>query len=438
MRRFVAVLLVLIMVSTMFYGTAYAAEPYTIKMLSIWSDSDETGEAYVWCKIAQAYCEQHEGFDYEYEFCEQFDVSSKMAILIASNDVPDLFSYEPGGAMDDLVKADAVVNMSQDLEKYTGYKLDDIYSDLSLQITRDAISTEDLYNLPMKLQVEGIFYSKPLFEDKGYEVPTTWDEMMALCDQMIADGIQPFSMGGYDEWQITRWIMAYACRQKDYDVHFDASKAQNGRTFSDDYMIEAYKMLQTFCEKGYFGKGYNSVDNPTMLSMFLNHQVAMMYNIYGDNFTEGGEGELQEDEIGFFNIPVVTGTEMPEEAQKATFAVNCSLAICFGKEKAEAGTNNDFLRYWLENYGREQSEIGSIPCFTEEFLGQPITMSGLQEEVYTQVLDNCKYSTQWWEATMDTNTSNIALENGQLLAEGSMTAEAYGEAQDLGVAERYE
>ena len=39
---------------------------------------------------------------------------------------------------------------------------------------------------------------------------------------------------------------------------------------------------------------------------------------------------------------------------------------------------------------------------------------------------------------MDTNTSNIALENGQLLAEGSMTAEAYGEAQDLGVAERYE
>src|SRR5918999_894379 len=41
-----------------------------------------------------------------------------------------------------------------------------------------------------------IWYSKPLFEQRGWQIPTTWDELMALCAQIKAAGIAPFAYGG--------------------------------------------------------------------------------------------------------------------------------------------------------------------------------------------------------------------------------------------------
>ena len=38
-----------------------------------------------------------------------------------------------------------------------------------------------------------VFYRKSLFADKGYKVPTTWDELMTLCAKMKTDGLIPFA-----------------------------------------------------------------------------------------------------------------------------------------------------------------------------------------------------------------------------------------------------
>jgi alpha-glucoside transport system substrate-binding protein len=40
-----------------------------------------------------------------------------------------------------------------------------------------------------------VWYSPVAFEAMGYEVPTTWDEFVALVDQIKADGGVPLSMG---------------------------------------------------------------------------------------------------------------------------------------------------------------------------------------------------------------------------------------------------
>ena len=34
-----------------------------------------------------------------------------------------------------------------------------------------------------------VWYSPAVFAEKGYTVPTTWDELFALSDKMVADGI---------------------------------------------------------------------------------------------------------------------------------------------------------------------------------------------------------------------------------------------------------
>ena len=50
--------------------------------------------------------------------------------------------------------------------------------------------------LPVKADIKTIiWYSPVVFEAYGYEVPTTWDELDALVEQMVADGNVPWSMG---------------------------------------------------------------------------------------------------------------------------------------------------------------------------------------------------------------------------------------------------
>ncbi len=50
--------------------------------------------------------------------------------------------------------------------------------------------------LPVKADIKTlIWYSPVVFEAKGYTVPTTWEELTALVDSMVANGDVPWSMG---------------------------------------------------------------------------------------------------------------------------------------------------------------------------------------------------------------------------------------------------
>ena len=71
-----------------------------------------------------------------------------------------------------------------------------------------------LYNYPW-----AVHYSKSLFDEKGYTVPTTWDEMIALADQMKADGIIPFSLGNDGKWPAMGTFDILNMRINGYDFH---------------------------------------------------------------------------------------------------------------------------------------------------------------------------------------------------------------------------
>ena len=59
--------------------------------------------------------------------------------------------------------------------------------------------------LPIKADVKSIiWYSPTNFEALGYEVPTTWEELDALVEQMVADGNVPWSMG-FESGDATGW-----------------------------------------------------------------------------------------------------------------------------------------------------------------------------------------------------------------------------------------
>jgi alpha-glucoside transport system substrate-binding protein len=59
--------------------------------------------------------------------------------------------------------------------------------------------------LPVKSDIKSIiWYSPVVFEAKGYTVPTTWEELDALVEQMVANGDVPWSMG-FESGDATGW-----------------------------------------------------------------------------------------------------------------------------------------------------------------------------------------------------------------------------------------
>jgi alpha-glucoside transport system substrate-binding protein len=59
--------------------------------------------------------------------------------------------------------------------------------------------------LPVKADPKSfIWYSPATFEAFGYQVPTTWDELDALVEKMVADGNVPWSMG-FESGDATGW-----------------------------------------------------------------------------------------------------------------------------------------------------------------------------------------------------------------------------------------
>ncbi len=67
-----------------------------------------------------------------------------------------------------------------------------------------AINTDGkTYALPLSQNYMAIFYNLDIFETVGItELPKTWDELIAVCDQLVAAGVVPFSFGDKDAGRV--------------------------------------------------------------------------------------------------------------------------------------------------------------------------------------------------------------------------------------------
>ncbi|MCI5902652.1 MAG: ABC transporter substrate-binding protein [Blautia sp.] len=87
--------------------------------------------------------------------------------------------------------------------------------DLSNEAFVDRLENKDILVAPdgniygfayaIKTGGMGVVYNKTLFEEKGLEVPKTYDEFLAVCEALKADGITPFYGPFKDVWTFQMW-----------------------------------------------------------------------------------------------------------------------------------------------------------------------------------------------------------------------------------------
>jgi alpha-glucoside transport system substrate-binding protein len=95
-----------------------------------------------------------------------------------------------------------------------------------------------------------VWYRPDVFAAKGYEVPTTWDEMEALMEQMVANGDTPWAIGlesgAASGWPATDWIEDIMLRTAGPDVY--DQWVNHEIPWTDPRVQEAFEIFRQDCQ----------------------------------------------------------------------------------------------------------------------------------------------------------------------------------------------
>ncbi len=152
------------------------------------------------------------------EFESTRDLSAILRTRVAGGNPPDLAVLPNPALMQEFAVDGELVALGDILDM--GMMTSD-YSDAWIDLgTVDG----NLYGVFVKAATKStVWYNPAEFEAAGYDIPETWDELIALSDQIVADGNTPWSIGiesgGATGWPATDWIQEIHLAEFGPDLH---------------------------------------------------------------------------------------------------------------------------------------------------------------------------------------------------------------------------
>ena len=193
------------------------------------------------------------------------DASTILRTRFIREDYPDIIGI--GGDINYSYYVDA--DILADVSDYPGMAdVKESYIDIleALEIT----PKDGTYGVPYVANAAGILYNRDMFEEHGWEIPESWDELMALCEEIEAEGILPFYFGFRDTWTCLAPWNSLAVDLAPADT---CQKVNAGETtFSEEYVEVAEKCAQlvSYGPDDPFAYGYNDA-----CTAFANGESAM-------------------------------------------------------------------------------------------------------------------------------------------------------------------
>ena len=180
------------------------------------------------------------------------DATTILKTRFIREDYPDIIGIGGDINYSNFLDADLFMDIS-DLEELGMVK----QSYLDMEKELEFIRQEGSYALPYVANVAGILYNKDMFAEHGWQIPQTWEEFTALCEEIEASGIQPLYLGYKDTWTCLAPWNALAVGLSASDT---CSQVNMGNTtFAEAYRetAEKIKLLLAYAEPNPYAYGYN-------------------------------------------------------------------------------------------------------------------------------------------------------------------------------------
>lgn len=274
-------------------------EKITLKLFSNLPDR-KTGQGLVEQMVINDYMKDNPNVTIEVEALDEEAYKTKFKAY-SMEGMPDVVSiWEQRAFLDEVVAAGVLAELNQD--DYKDYK----FIEGSLKgFTYDG----KLYGLPRNTDVQCIYYNQKMFEENGWTIPKTYDELLAMADEINAKGIVPMAMDGADGWPLAGFLTDILVKLAGTDYDSIATAAVKNCDFSCDEMKQATGLMKKAVDAKLFQNGYDSQDYGTAMNLFTNGQAAMFYMGSWETSMALNQ-DIPEDirtNIRMFTMPVIDG-----------------------------------------------------------------------------------------------------------------------------------
>ena len=253
MKKFLAILLTAMLLATMLPALVQA-EGVKLTMGSWRSDDAEKVQA-----LLDKYKEQT-GVEITFQPTVSDQYNATLRLQLDNGTGPDLYysrSYAVGQELFD-------AGFSMDCTDIPGVKDNFGASALNAWQTPDG----KVFAVPFAAVSQIIYYNKTLFADNGLEVPTTFEELLAVAKAFKDKGIEPFANGIASNWDILECVYLgmlpnYVGGADQRALYESGEKKMNDEAFLNS--------LKDFAELAkFFPEGFESItnsDGPAMLGL---------------------------------------------------------------------------------------------------------------------------------------------------------------------------
>jgi alpha-glucoside transport system substrate-binding protein len=148
----------------------------------------------------------NKGADYVATLEANADFEEQVKIRVEGGNPPDVAFYPQPGSVIEQAKAGKAVAL-EDL----GFTADELTKTFGAYMMGLVEYNGKHYGIPTNVNLKSmIWYPKDDFDKAGYQIPQTWDDLLALSDQIQKDGGTPwcvgFESGGATGWPATDWM----------------------------------------------------------------------------------------------------------------------------------------------------------------------------------------------------------------------------------------
>ncbi len=180
--------------------------------------------------------------------------------------------------------------------------------------------SQSFYAFPYKADVKSlVWYIPENFEDAGYEVPQTMEELKALSDQIVADGDTPWCIGlgsgGATGWPATDWVEDMMLRTQPPEVY--DQWVTNEIPFTDERVVAAIEDFGAFARNDDYVAGGAATaastdfrDSPKGLfssppQCYMHRQASFIPAFFPEGTEVGANGD-----VDFFYFPSYEGKDL--------------------------------------------------------------------------------------------------------------------------------
>ncbi|ABR49448.1 extracellular solute-binding protein, family 1 [Alkaliphilus metalliredigens QYMF] len=318
-------------------------ENVTINFMHLWPAGSSRQQNMIVNEIIEEYQTANPHVKIVQEVLENEQYKTKLQVISASNELPDVGMTWPAGFMEPYVKGNRFTPLDDLLKG--GLKESFVAG------TTEAYAVDGkTYAFPLELNIVPLYYNKSIFAEYNLEVPETYEDFKHVVKTLVDNNVVPIALGNKDRWTGSLWYMYLADRLGGPEILTNAINRSG--TFEDESLVKAAEEVQTLVDMNAFVRGFNGLSNDEGKSEFLNEKAAMylMGSWELPNFTTNEEIPQEfRDNVGYFKFPTVEGGKGDIDSWVGGPGVGLFVA----ENSSVKEESKKFVKFFVESWGEQ-------------------------------------------------------------------------------------